>query len=92
MPERRYFKRVAGEISTHHIHMVEIGGEFWQRHLLFRDFLRTNPDIADEYAALKKNLSAVEGKDKNDYTEAKTAFIKKIENKAKKLKNESGAT
>jgi GrpB-like predicted nucleotidyltransferase (UPF0157 family) len=92
MPDRRYFKKVAGGISTHHIHMVKIGGEFWQRHLLFRDFLRTNPDIADEYAALKKNLSAVEWKDKNDYTEAKTAFIKNIENKAKKLENESGAT
>jgi len=92
MPERRYFKRVSAGVSTHHIHMVETGGEFWKRHLLFRDFLRANFDAADEYAALKKNLVAVEWKDKNDYTEAKTAFIKNIENKAKKLENESGAT
>ncbi len=91
MPERRYFKRVSTGISTHHIHMVEIGGEFWERHLLFRDFLRANPDAAEEYAVLKKNLAAVEWKDKNDYTEAKTAFIKNIEIKAKQLKNKSGA-
>lgn len=85
MPERRYLKKVAAGISTHHIHMVEINSEFWERHLFFRDFLRANQDVASEYAALKKTLAAVEWKDKNDFTEAKTAFIKNIENKAQKL-------
>lgn len=92
MPDRRYFKKVAAGTSTHHIHMVETGGEFWQRHLLFRDFLRANPDVAEEYAALKRNLALLEWQDKNDYTEAKTVFIKDIEEKARKQKIVSGTS
>ena len=92
MPDRRYFKKVVAGTSTHHIHMVEIGGEFWKRHLLFRDFLRANSAAADEYAVLKRNLAAVDWQDKNDYTEAKTVFIKNIEDKAREQKAVSGTT
>lgn len=84
MPDRRYFKKKIGGASTHHIHLVEIGSEFWQRHLLFRDFLRENREVADEYAALKKRLAEIKWSDKNEYTDAKTAFIKNIENRARK--------
>ncbi len=92
MPDRRYFKKAAAGTTTHHVHMVEIGGEFWERHLLFRDFLRANSDAARQYAMLKRNLAAVEWQDKNDYTEAKTVFIKNIEGKAREQKAVSGAT
>ncbi len=92
MPDRRYFKKAAAGTTTHHVHMVEIGGEFWERHLLFRDFLRANSDAAHQYAMLKRNLAAVEWQDKNDYTEAKTVFIKNIEGKAREQKAVSGAT
>ncbi len=51
IPERRYFRP-----RTHHLHMVEISSEFWRRHLLFRDFLRSHPDVAQEYAELKRTL------------------------------------
>jgi len=83
MPDRRYFKKRVAGIKTHHIHMVKLGGEFWQRHLLFRDFLRANPDVADEYGALKKGLAELDWDDTNRYVDAKTDFIKNIENKAR---------
>ena len=83
MPERRYFKKRTDGVSTHHLHMVELGSEFWQRHLLFRDFLRAHPGVAAEYAALKRRLAQLEWTDKNDYTDAKTAFIRNIENRAR---------
>ncbi len=35
---RFYF--VKGEPRTHHLHLVEIGSDFWRSHLLFRDYLR----------------------------------------------------
>lgn len=82
MPYRRYFKKVAGGVSTHHIHMVQAGGDFWQRHLLFRDYLMANPDVAAAYAVLKKELAKLEWDDTNDYADAKTAFVKNIENMA----------
>ncbi len=92
MPFRRYFAKNLNGIRTHQIHMVEIGSEFWGRHLLFRDYLRQNPDMANEYAALKKQLAECEWEDVNEYADAKTEFIKSIENKAKEQAESIGAT
>jgi GrpB-like predicted nucleotidyltransferase (UPF0157 family) len=79
MPYRRFFKKVHNATATHHIHMVEIDSEFWKRHLLFRDYLRDNPDTADEYAQLKKNLARQDWQDMNEFADAKTEFIRRIE-------------
>lgn len=74
--ERRlYFRR--GEPRSHHVHMVELGGEFWRRHLLFRDHLRANPAQAAEYARLKRELASRFGVDREGYTAAKTGFIER---------------
>ncbi len=83
MPFRRFFVKNRKGIRTHHIHMVEINSEFWGRHLLFRDYLRQNPEIMNEYAALKKQLAEREWVDVNEYADAKTEFIRGIENEAK---------
>jgi len=83
MPFRRYFMKNLEGVRTHQIHMVETGSEFWTRHLLFRDYLRQNPEAANSYAALKKQLAAREWEDVNEYADAKTTFITDIENKAK---------
>jgi len=83
MPFRRFFVRNLTGLRTHQIHMVEIGGEFWARHLLFRDYLRQNPEVAEKYAALKKQLAEREWEDVNEYADAKTEFIKSVESKAK---------
>lgn len=83
MPYRRYFAKNSNGIRTHQIHIVEIGSEFWGRHLFFRDYLRQNPEIMNEYAALKKQLAEREWVDVNEYADAKSEFITGIENKAK---------
>lgn len=83
MPFRRYFAKDQNGVRTHQIHMVEIGGEFWERHLLFRDYLRQNPSAANEYAALKRQLAERDWVDVNEYAYAKTEFIKDVEGKAK---------
>jgi len=86
MPYRRFFQKMQNGKYTHHIHMVEINHEFWERHLLFRDYLRKNPKTAGEYALLKKKLAKRQWKDTNDYTDAKTQFIKGIEEQARARK------
>ncbi len=83
MPYRRYFVKKINENDIYHIHTVETNSEFWKRHLLFRDYLRQNPDVMDEYYDLKIELSNREWNDSNDYADAKTEFIRNIENKAK---------
>ena len=86
MPERRYFALPAGDKHRarrlFHIHAVETTTEFWRRHLAFRDYLRANPETAEEYAALKRRLAAEYGSDRVGYTEAKTDFITRIESLA----------
>jgi GrpB-like predicted nucleotidyltransferase (UPF0157 family) len=81
MPERLYFNK--GEPHSRHIHMVELDSSFWKRHLLFRDYLRDHPAVAQEYATLKKLLAKEHGTDMDGYTEGKSEFIIRVEAKAK---------
>lgn len=62
-----------------HIHVVELNSDWWQRHIAFRDYLRNNNETRDEYYKLKVELARKEWDDKNDYTDAKTEFVKSIE-------------
>lgn len=82
-PERRYFRKGRPPREQHyHLHMVELESGFWKRHLLFRDYLRTHPEAAQEYFELKKRLASKYGSDREGYTEAKTSFIESIVAKA----------
>lgn len=82
MPERRFFRKGLRGAGTHHLHMVEQTSEFWERHLLFRDYLRAHPKVAQQYYALKKELAARYGSDRSSYTDAKTPFIESVVNQA----------
>lgn len=82
IPERRYFDKGLPGARTHHLHMVEVSSDFWERHLLFRDYLRKHPGVAGQYYRLKKELAARYKTDRAGYTEAKTAFIRSVEDKA----------
>jgi GrpB-like predicted nucleotidyltransferase (UPF0157 family) len=78
IPERRYFHKGPPERRTFHLHMTEHLGEFWAKHLLFRNWLRTHPEDALDYFRLKKELADRFGRDREGYTEAKTGFIESI--------------
>ena len=80
LPDRRYFRRWAGGRRSHHIHLVErANAGWWDRHVRFRDWLRTHPDDRDRYAALKRELAAAHGADRAAYTDAKAQFVRTIE-------------
>jgi GrpB-like predicted nucleotidyltransferase (UPF0157 family) len=82
MPHRRYFRRLLPDgTNTHHLHAVPVGGEFWSRHLRFRDYLRAHPSTAEEYAALKREITR-RHESGIDYTFAKTEFIRSVEARA----------
>ena len=55
IPRRHYFLK--GEPCTHHIHLLEKTSEEWERLILFRDYLRSNQNTAEEYKKLKRDLS-----------------------------------
>jgi GrpB-like predicted nucleotidyltransferase (UPF0157 family)/GNAT superfamily N-acetyltransferase len=59
-----------------HLHLCRWRAGFWTRHLQFRDYLRTHPAQAREYAALKRRLARRHGTDRQGYCDAKTGFIR----------------
>lgn len=79
LPERRYFYKDRKIEDGVHIHMVEVGSRFWNRHIAFRDYLRANKDAALEYEDLKIHLANKFKFDRDGYTDAKTEFITRIE-------------
>jgi len=68
LPGHHYFSRL-----DRHVHVVEHDSISWVDTLLFRDFLRGHPEVALEYASLKRELARRHTRD--DYTLAKAPFI-----------------
>ena len=82
LPERRYFRR--GSPETHHVHMVAVGSDFWEEHLLFRDYLRGNPQAAAEYGKLKRGLANRFRFDRDAYRAGKVPFIDTVVDAARR--------
>lgn len=71
---RRYLCYPSVSYRTHHLHLVD-HREGIEQCLAFRDRLRRDPQLAADYAALKRALAARFPMDRMGYTEAKSAFI-----------------
>jgi len=78
-----FIKRDSSGNRTHHIHMVEAEFEHWDR-LLFRDYLIAHPGVASEYGDLKQKLSEAHHADRIAYTQAKSDFIQRVTDDAKR--------
>jgi dephospho-CoA kinase len=57
-----------------HVHVRQVGAPGWRWALLFRDWLRADPEAAGRYAAEKQRLAAT-GMTTSDYTEAKEPWF-----------------
>jgi GrpB-like predicted nucleotidyltransferase (UPF0157 family) len=79
LPGRLFFRK---DPRTHHVHVVEHGGEHWERQLVFREALRTDPEELRRYDEFKRRLAA-EGHPREVYTELKTPFIRAVEDRAR---------
>jgi GrpB-like predicted nucleotidyltransferase (UPF0157 family) len=77
-----FFHRPAQWPHTHHVHVVKAGGKEEARTLAFRDYLRDHPEIAAEYARLKRQLaqwfSATDAEGREAYAAAKGSVIEQI--------------
>lgn len=75
LPDRRWFMRVTDGQRSHHLHVVELGGPQWVERLRFRDILRSNANLARQYAELKVGLALRFKRDREGYTNAKSHFV-----------------
>ena len=70
-----------GSRRSPHVHVTEPHGEMWQR-LVFRDYLRAHPEEAFTYERLKRRLAAEHRTDREAYTDAKSAYVESVVQKA----------
>ena len=79
---RQYFRKGKGIAHTHHLHIFQTGHPEIRRHLAFVDYLNAHPAEAQEYSALKVRLVQEFREKPEEYTAAKTNFIRAIDEKA----------
>lgn len=80
-PEHMFFVKGMppfGEKRTHHVHIVEPTSKHWEGKILFRDYLTSHPEVAKEYEQLKIKLAQQHTFDREQYTDAKGEFVKKV--------------
>jgi GrpB-like predicted nucleotidyltransferase (UPF0157 family) len=77
VPDREVFRCVI-DLPFHHLYVSEMDARPLNEHLCFRNALRQNPELASEYAALKRALADQYRHDRDAYTEAKTGFIRSV--------------
>jgi GrpB-like predicted nucleotidyltransferase (UPF0157 family) len=70
-----------GSKRSHHVHVTVKDGEMWQR-IAFRDYLRAHPEEAGTYERLKRRLAAEQQTDREAYTDAKSAYVESVMQKA----------
>lgn len=78
IPERRFLAKPITRPRHFHLHAVVKGDSFWNEHIAFRDILRTNHCIAEQYAVLKIKLAQTFIDNREAYTTAKGEFINQV--------------
>ena len=79
---RRYFRK-GGDERTHQIHIFQ--ADDWnniERHLAFRDYMRTHEKERVEYAEIKTALAQRFPYDIDGYCDGKDAFVREMEKRA----------
>ena len=77
-----FFRRPKEWPHSHHIHVVESGGDEERRTLAFRDYIRDHHAVAREYESLKRGLapqfSAATVESRQAYADAKGELIERV--------------
>jgi len=73
---RHFFSK--GVPRRFHLHLVPEHGEVAQRQLAFRDYLRTHPEAAQEYLAIKLLAAPGQAIGSNEYVLAKAPFVEAV--------------
>lgn len=91
IPGRQFFTRDTKGDRTHHLHVFQSDHPDIERHIVFRDFLRANPDAAREYEKLKEKLAKRFPKQSGNYTAAKSDFILSMDEVARYWLEQNGS-
>lgn len=79
MRGRLFFVRDQAGRRTHHLHVVPADSIPTRNEILLRDYLRSRPQDAARYGALKRSLATeLGGTDSPDYTRGKTELVQEL--------------
>jgi GrpB-like predicted nucleotidyltransferase (UPF0157 family) len=73
-----WFCKPSDAHRTHHLHLVPYGSRLWQARPGFRDALRADVRLAQEYAQLKLSLAGKYRDDREAYTQSKSEFVHQV--------------
>ncbi len=76
-----FVKETSPDIRSIHLHAVDYDGRQWRNYLLFRDTLRQDTVLRQQYANLKQSLARRFLHDREQYTNSKHAFIQSVLNR-----------
>ena len=65
------------------LHLIPESNDQWKNDLLFREYLRANPDVRDEYATVKQKAAESHPNDIDEYNAAKNDFCASVLERAK---------
>jgi len=86
---RMFFAReIRQDIRTHHLSLTQNGSDYWVNHLLFRDQLREDDEVASDYVQLKKDFGEYYARTNHLDTEWKSAFVAQVLEMAKMAKSD----
>jgi GrpB-like predicted nucleotidyltransferase (UPF0157 family) len=78
LPGELLFRKGPPGPWTHHAHVMEPANPGWEEYMLFRDYLRDHPAVADAYGKLKHALALVFGDDIAGFRDAKRPFVARV--------------
>lgn len=77
-PHHAFFQRVVADHRTEHLHVMTLGCEPMTDHLLFRDFLRADPDARARYEQAKQHLFRVHRDERDEYVLRKSPIVEAL--------------
>lgn len=83
-PQRVFTKQDEKRIVTHHLHFIQGNYPEWNRKLLFRDYLRANETVKQEYETMKLHLMEMYSDQRGIYTSMKKEFIDSVVEKSER--------
>ncbi|MGH2752830.1 MAG: GrpB family protein [Actinomycetota bacterium] len=74
-PRHRFYKLDLDDRTLFHVHVCESGKDWESDHLLFREFLRAHPIIAEKYGEQKREAASHFTTDRDRYMNAKAPHL-----------------
>ena len=78
-----FLQRTDDSEQLYNLHLIPEADDQWREDLLFREYLRANPDVRDEYETVKREAAQAHPDDIDAYNAAKAEFCRSIVSRAK---------